>query len=93
LGLDSFSRGSYPFLKPPGAEIITKYVKVSKGKMLAKRPSEPWCKVMHESPMWPIHGHYQCRACRRIYRVPWTQIHESPKHASPQAFKQVLEGR
>jgi hypothetical protein len=30
-----------------------------------------WCRVMHDSPMWPIRGHYSCRACGRQYRVPW----------------------
>lgn len=26
-----------------------------------------WCSLAHESPMWPIHGHYQCRRCGRRY--------------------------
>jgi len=26
-----------------------------------------WCNVMHASPMWPIHGHYECRTCGRRY--------------------------
>ena len=26
-----------------------------------------WCSVMHESPMWPIHDHYECRTCGRRY--------------------------
>ena len=26
-----------------------------------------WCSVMHESVMWPVHGHYECRACGRRY--------------------------
>jgi hypothetical protein len=30
-----------------------------------------WCGFMHDSPMWPIHGQYQCRACGRHYPVPW----------------------
>jgi hypothetical protein len=30
-----------------------------------------WCTFMHDSPMWPIHGEYQCRACGRHYPVPW----------------------
>jgi len=30
-----------------------------------------WCKTMHDSPMWPSHGHYQCRTCGREYPVPW----------------------
>ena len=30
-----------------------------------------WCDLMHDRPMWPIHGHYACRTCRRVYTVPW----------------------
>ncbi len=33
--------------------------------------AELWCKMLHPSPMWPSHGHYQCRACGRQYPVPW----------------------
>ena len=25
---------------------------------------------MHDEATWPIHGHYQCRKCRRVYSVP-----------------------
>ncbi len=32
---------------------------------------EIWCRLMHESPMWPIHGHYECRTCGRRYPVVW----------------------
>jgi len=30
-----------------------------------------WCDFMHDAPMWPIHGEYQCRICGRRYPVPW----------------------
>jgi hypothetical protein len=30
-----------------------------------------WCEFMHDSPMWPIHGDYECRICGRRYPVPW----------------------
>jgi hypothetical protein len=33
--------------------------------------AEIWCKAMHESLMWPSHGHYECRTCGREYPVPW----------------------
>jgi len=33
--------------------------------------AEIWCRTMHDSPMWPSHGHYQCRSCGREYLVPW----------------------
>lgn len=31
-----------------------------------------WCSLMHDSPKWPIHGHYDCAVCGRQYRVSWT---------------------
>lgn len=34
---------------------------------------ELWCVLMHDSPMWPIHNHYQCRRCGRQYPVPWAE--------------------
>ena len=30
-----------------------------------------WCRMMHNSPMWPISGHYRCRACGRNFVVSW----------------------
>src|SRR5260370_33663937 len=30
-----------------------------------------WCDLIHDSPMWPIHGQYKCRTCGRHYLVPW----------------------
>src|SRR5580692_8973281 len=30
-----------------------------------------WCGFMHDAPMWPIHGQYQCRTCGRHYPVQW----------------------
>jgi transposase-like protein len=35
------------------------------------RLAEFWCKLMHPTPMWPSHGRYRCRTCRRDYVVPW----------------------
>ena len=32
-----------------------------------------WCSVMHDSPRWPIHGHYHCGICGCRYRVPWAE--------------------
>jgi hypothetical protein len=26
-----------------------------------------WCTVVHNSPMWPIYGMYECRTCGRRY--------------------------
>ena len=32
-----------------------------------------WCTLMHDSPTWPIHGHYECRVCGRLHAVPWSE--------------------
>ncbi len=37
------------------------------------RLGKHWCRVMHPSPRWPIHGHYQCPQWLRTYPVPWEQ--------------------
>jgi hypothetical protein len=39
---------------------------------IAGRLGALWCQRMHEAPMWPIHGNYQCRICARSYPVPWS---------------------
>jgi hypothetical protein len=42
-----------------------------------------WCDLMHDSPMWPIHGEYQCRTCGRHYGVPWAEQRLLPiRHAT-----------
>lgn len=41
------------------------------GSEFTKKIGEAWCRIMHESPMWPIHGQYQCRRCLRRFPVPW----------------------
>ena len=30
-----------------------------------------WCRNMHESSMWPMHGKYTCSKCLRQHPVPW----------------------
>ena len=40
-------------------------------KTAAAKLGNRWCDLMHDSPMWPIHGQYQCRTCGRHYLVPW----------------------
>ena len=40
----------------------------------AEKIAEVWCSLMHGSPMWPIHGQYQCRTCGRRYPVPWSPL-------------------
>jgi hypothetical protein len=38
---------------------------------LIERLGVQWCRMMHDSAMWPMRGRYQCRACGRSYLVPW----------------------
>jgi hypothetical protein len=38
-----------------------------------RRLGESWCRVMHDEITWPIHGHYRCRRCHRLYPVPWEE--------------------
>jgi hypothetical protein len=49
---------------------------------LTKKVGDAWCRIMHDSPMWPIHGQYQCRRCMRRFPVPWEA---GISAASPQA--------
>jgi hypothetical protein len=32
-----------------------------------------WCRTFHSQSSWPTHGHYHCRACFRVYPVPWQE--------------------
>ncbi len=50
--------------------------------------AELWCRMLHSSPMWPAHGHYQCRTCGREYPVPWEL---DRKRAGSQAITQAAE--
>ena len=34
---------------------------------LQSRIDTVWCRLMHESILWPIHSHYECRTCGRRY--------------------------
>ena len=38
-----------------------------------------WCRLMHKSVSWPVHGHYRCWTCMRQYEVPWTvELQKTP---------------
>jgi hypothetical protein len=47
----------------------------------AWKAGRSWCGLMHSSPMWPIHGQYQCGECGRRYSVPWAVDTSGPIHA------------
>jgi hypothetical protein len=51
------------------------------------RLADFWCKLMHPAPMWPSHGRYRCRTCRRDYPVPWES---DPRKTPSQQKTEVL---
>jgi hypothetical protein len=60
-------------LRSGGCVTFTIYVhpdRQEKPKMW-KRLGDIWCILMHEKPMWPIHGRYECSICGRQHQVPW----------------------
>jgi len=57
---------------------------------LVRRLGVFWCGLMHDAPMWPIHGTYQCRICAQIYAVPWARGYALPR--SPVAIRHAENG-
>jgi len=39
----------------------------TEGDPAAKTLGHLWCSLMHASIKWPIHGHYTCATCGRLY--------------------------
>ena len=56
----------------------------------ARRLGVFWCRLMHDAPMWPIHGTYQCRICAQSYTVPWARNY--PLSGSAAAIGQAESG-
>jgi hypothetical protein len=57
---------------------------------LGRRLGVFWCRLMHDAPMWPIHGTYQCRICAQSYTVPWAGNYVLS--ASPVVIRQTESG-
>src|SRR5689334_10511384 len=65
--------------RPPDFEDLTAGIPVQHGRrdrtdkegimfcQIRSRVGSVWCNAMHESIMWPAHGHYECRTCGRRY--------------------------
>jgi hypothetical protein len=51
-----------------------------------------WCQLMHDAPMWPMHGRYECATCGREYLVPWGEHNQQPAVARQPVFTQALAG-
>lgn len=41
-----------------------------------------WCTLMHDSPMWPIRGRYQCARCFRYHPVRWDRPESNWNYAA-----------
>ena len=48
---------------------------------------EASCGLMHDAPMWPVHGQYECRTCGRHYRVPWNAEQQLAVVSRPAALR------
>jgi hypothetical protein len=40
-----------------------------------------WCRLMHNEPMWPMYGWYECRTCGRHHRA-WRDEQATPEAPS-----------
>ena len=67
----------------------TEQIEVRQGTWVASW-GDLWCRFMHGSPMWPIHGHYECGVCGRRFLVPWEEDRNVQPHAGPHVFGQAL---
>ena len=61
--------------------------------MLMRRLRELWCKRMHDSVMWPIDGHYECRVCGCRYEVPWISQSENASRTDLRVFSGMVRLR
>jgi hypothetical protein len=64
-------------------------IEFRQGKWLMKW-GDLWCRFMHSSPTWPIHGHYQCGTCGRSFVVPWEEVRSVQAHAGLAGFGPAL---
>jgi hypothetical protein len=54
-----------------------------------KRLGDLWCNLMHEKPMWPIHGRYECSVCGRQHQVAWAEPQSGHCGGFPQPPERV----
>lgn len=64
------------------------------GDKLMETLAKVWCSLVHDSPMWPMHGRYECRVCGREYPVEWseTAAKERPGRRELRPFEQAVAG-
>lgn len=61
-------------------------------KQLQSKVGVIWCTLAHDSVTWPVHGHYECRTCGRLYAAfPETPVSEVKETGSTAVS--LLHGR
>ena len=55
-------------------------------KRLLDKIGELWCRNVHQSAMWPVHGKYRCAVCLREYAV----VFEAAHHAAVERANNVF---
>jgi hypothetical protein len=58
-------------------------------KQTQTRIADLWCGLMHNQPMWPLHGQYECRTCGTQHRVCWG----APSPATPRVMVLAREAQ
>jgi len=48
---------------------IHNFDQLTAGQNVAWKLGGMWCDLMHNAPMWPIHGQYECPTCGRRHPV------------------------
>jgi hypothetical protein len=59
-----------------GVRCLLDFVRPERGREInpgARTLGHLWCSLMH-AIKWPIHGHYRCAICGRVYPVPWEKL-------------------
>lgn len=57
---------------------------------ISEQLSAMWCAFMHDSPMWPIHGRYQCRTCGRYFPVQWADAGKAELDTPSPCFRPAV---
>ncbi len=50
---------------------------------------EFWCAFAHDAITWPVHGHYRCRKCHRVFAVPWREPGQGPHGRNAAGSREV----
>jgi hypothetical protein len=61
---------------------VTTHAAVRQGRNVLASLGELWCRAMHHDVSWPVHGHYQCKQCNRVYKIPWAEPWPASRRAA-----------